>query len=40
MASDVRGWTYSYKTNEYGMWKNTWFIIAAIQIEEALKVLR
>ncbi len=40
MDSDVRGWTYSYKTNEYGMWKNTWFTIAAIQIEEALKLLR
>ena len=40
MDTDVWGWTYAYKTNEYGTWKNSWYTIAAIQIEKALKALR
>ncbi len=25
MDTDVWGWTYAYKTNEYGTWKNAYF---------------
>jgi len=39
MDTGVRGWTYAYKTNEYGTWKNAWFTIAAVQIEKALCAL-
>ena len=38
--TDVWGWTYAYKTNEYWTLNNAWFIMGALQVEKAMKELK
>jgi len=38
--TDVWGWTYAYKTNEYWTLNNAWFIMGALQMEKAMKELK
>jgi len=38
--TDVWGWTYSYASNEYWARNNACFIMGALQVEKALRVLR
>ncbi len=40
MDTDVWGSTYAYKTNKCGTWKNVYFTMVAILVEEELGALR
>ncbi len=38
--TDVWGWTYAYRSNEYWARNNAWFVLGSAQVERALRTLR
>ena len=40
MDMDTYGWTYAYLSNEYWVPNNGWFVLAAVQVENAIDSLR
>lgn len=38
--TEVWGWTYAWKTNEYWTLISAWFIMGALQVERAMRELK